>query len=250
MQANSIDDVVTILDGIIAECKEKADPIGYFPALYRAVTLRVKAGIAAGAFQDGPRMAAFDAAFANRYFAAYDAFRAGGTPSKCWQVAFTTAQSGRLTILQDVVVSLNAHINFDLGVAAADMFGPQLAGFYDDFNHINDILAAMTPPVEAVVTGFSPLLHVLAAIGGKPAIEAIGFSLLAARNDAWLHAMLLTASPALARPTAQRAIDDKAAFLGRVVGQPPWPVSSAIDVVRETESHDVRAVIDGLLTVV
>ncbi|HEU4538456.1 MAG TPA: DUF5995 family protein, partial [Polyangiaceae bacterium] len=168
MQANDIDEVVTILDGIIAECREQADPLGYFPALYRAVTLRVRAGTASGAFQDGPRMAAFDVAFANRYFAAYDAFRAGGTPSKCWQVAFTTTRSGRLIILQDLVVGINAHINFDLGVAAADMFGPQLAGFHADFNHINDILAVLTPQVEATVTRFSPLLHVLATIGGKP----------------------------------------------------------------------------------
>src|SRR5262249_42976851 len=76
MQAGSIDDVLRILDGIIADCRSRSDPLGYFPALYRAVTVRVKQGIANGAFDDGPRMAAFDAAFANRYFAAYDEFRA------------------------------------------------------------------------------------------------------------------------------------------------------------------------------
>jgi len=55
MQANGIDDVLRILDGIIADCKAKSDPLGYFPALYRQVTLTVKQGIASGYFDDGPR---------------------------------------------------------------------------------------------------------------------------------------------------------------------------------------------------
>ena len=70
MPATNIDDVLRILDGIIAGCKAKSDPLGYFPALYRQVTLTVKQGIASGYFDDGPRMDRFDALFASRYFAA------------------------------------------------------------------------------------------------------------------------------------------------------------------------------------
>src|SRR5437764_3352510 len=88
MQAQGIDDVLQILDGIIAGCKAKSDPLGYFPALYRQVTLTVKKGIDTGYFDDGPRMDGFDALFADRYFAAYDAFRSGGQPPQSWQVAF------------------------------------------------------------------------------------------------------------------------------------------------------------------
>src|SRR3954465_5355602 len=101
MQANGIDDVLRILDGIIADCKAKSDPLGYFPALYRQVTLTVKQGIASGFFHNGPRMDRFDATFANRYFAVYETWRSGGQPSKSWQVAFQGTQSGRLIILQD-----------------------------------------------------------------------------------------------------------------------------------------------------
>jgi Family of unknown function (DUF5995) len=41
MQANGIDDVLRVLDGIIADTRAKSDPLGYFPALYRQVTLTV-----------------------------------------------------------------------------------------------------------------------------------------------------------------------------------------------------------------
>ncbi len=250
MQANSIDEVVHILDGIIADCRARSDPLGYFPALYRAVTLRVKEGIATGSFDDGPRMGTFDTAFANRYFAAYDAFRPGVAPSQCWKVAFDGTLSGRLIILQDLLVGINAHINLDLGIIAAEMFaGPSLPAFHADFDKINAILGALLPQVEATVGRYSPLLHVLAAIGGKSATETLDFSMLAARDDAWLHATLLAALPPPAREFAEQALDDKAAFLGRVVAQPVWPVSAAVDVVRETESHDIPAVIAGLLAI-
>jgi hypothetical protein len=46
MQPNGIDDVLRILDGIIADARAKSDPLGYFPALYRQVTLTVKQGVA------------------------------------------------------------------------------------------------------------------------------------------------------------------------------------------------------------
>src|SRR6185312_479021 len=146
MQAQGINDVLTILDGIIADCKAKSDPLGYFPALYRQVTLKVKAGIAEGFFDNGPRMERFDALFANRYFAAYQAFRSGGQPSKSWQVAFQSTRSGQLIILQDLLMGINAHINLDLGVVTGETFqGQALASFHDDFNKINAILAGLLP---------------------------------------------------------------------------------------------------------
>jgi hypothetical protein len=250
MQATSIDEVVQVLEGIIADCQNRRDPLGYFPALYRAVTLRVKQGISNGTFGDGPQMDTFDTAFANRYFIAYEAFRAGTALSQCWAVAFDATRSGRLIILQDLLVGINAHINLDLGVVAGEMFrASSLPAFHADFDKINDILRALLPQVEAAVGRFSPLLHILAATGGRPATETLGFSLLAARDDAWLHATLIAALPSPARSLAERALDDKAAFLGRVVAQPVFPVSSAVEVVRETESHDVAAVIAGLLTI-
>ena len=60
MNANTIDDVLSLLPPIIADNKKRRDPLGYFPALYRQITLQVKEGIQSGAFDDGPRMSRFD----------------------------------------------------------------------------------------------------------------------------------------------------------------------------------------------
>lgn len=247
MQANDIDGVLTILDGLIAENKAASDPLGYFPALYRQVTLEVKQGIAQGFFANGPRMARFDALFANRYFAAYAAFRSGGQPTKSWQVAFDGTRSGQLIILQDLLVGINAHINLDLGVAAGETFqGAALEDFHGDFDKINQILAGLLPKVEMVVGQFSPLLGILAKIGGKDVIEVLDFSMNAARDDAWLHANLISVMPPAGRPLAIKALDDKVAFLGRVITKPSGLVARAVSLIRETESRDVPAIIDAL----
>jgi hypothetical protein len=251
MQANGVNDVLRILDGIIADCKAKSDPLGYFPALYRQVTLKVQQGIAQGFFDDGPRMDSFDSLFANRYFAAYDAFRAGGQPTKSWQVAFQGTQSGQLIILQDLLVGINAHINLDLGVVTGETFqGAALEGFHGDFNKINDILGTLLPLVEETVGEFSPLLGLLAKIGGKDAIEVLDFSMDAARDDAWFHAILLSLQPPVTWPLTVQALDSKVAFLGKLVAQPTGLVERAVELIRETESKNVPAIIDALSSIV
>lgn len=251
MQADGIDDVLRILDGIIADCKAKRDPLGYFPALYRQVTLKVKQGIDTGFFADGPRMDRFDGLFASRYFTAYDAFRSGGQPTRSWQVAFDATQSGQLIILQDLLVGINAHINLDLGVVAGETFqGPALESFHGDFNKINDILFGLIAPVEAVIGHFSPLLGLLEKIGGQDAVKVLDFSMDAARDDAWLHAVLISMQPPATWPLTVQALDKKVAFLGRLVASPAGLVAKAVDLIRETESQDVPAIIDALSSIV
>ncbi len=253
MPATNVDDVLKILDGIIADCKAKSDPLGYFPALYRQVTLTVKQGIASGYFDDGPRMDRFDALFANRYFAAYDTWRSGGQPSKSWQVAFGGMRSGQLIILQDLLVGINAHINLDLdlGVAAGETFqGAALQDFHGDFDKINQILSGLLPKVEATVGEFSPLLGLLAKIGGQDVIEALDFSMDAARDDSWLHAVLLSLQPPSAWPLTVKTIDAKVAFLGKLIVQPAGLAAQAVNLIRATESKDVPAIIDALDSIV
>lgn len=247
MQASNIDQVLAILDGIIADCTAKTDPLGYFPALYRQVTLQVKQGIAQGFFDNGPRLDTFDADFANRYFAAYAGYLAGTPISKCWQVAFDAMRSGKMVILQDLVVGINAHINLDLGVVTGESFqGPALQAFHGDFNKINQILAALIPPVEQVIGRFSPLIGLLERIGGKDAMGALNFSLDAARDDAWLHAELIAALPPAAWPAFVSHLDSKVTFLAKLVVVPGGLVGRALDLIRETESKDVSAIITAL----
>jgi len=93
--AGTIDDVLARLDGIVEKCLRDGSRLGYFAALYRSVTRRVRDSITAGRFEDGPRMERLDVIFANRYLDAVDRLWKGETPTRSWQLAFRAAKRRR-----------------------------------------------------------------------------------------------------------------------------------------------------------
>lgn len=247
MRAKTIDDVLTILAGIVADTKARRDPLGYFAALYRQVTLEVKAGIERGFFDDGKRLSRFDASFANAYFEAYEKFREGKQPSRAWRFAFDRTRSGRLIILQSLLLGINAHINLDLGVVTGKAFpGIELDGFHDDFNRINEILASLIPAARETVEQFSPLLEELTAIGGQDVAQVLEFSVDAARDEAWRAAELISLTPPEIDLLAIGTLDAKAKLLGRVVADHPEPLATVVRRIRRAESTDVAAIITAL----
>lgn len=247
MQANNVNDVLEMLDTIIADATAAGDRLGYFAALYRQVTLEVRKGIQQGFFDDGPRMDRLDATFANRYFAAHDAWKTGGEITRSWKVAFAAMENPASIILQDLLVGINAHINLDLGIAAAEVCpGADIQGLQGDFFKINQILANLVQPVERVIGRFSPLIGLLERVGGKDAAEVLNFSMTAARDDAWRHAVMLAHLPTAFWPMTIEALDGKVAFLGRLIANPVGIVDKAVDLIKMAESDDVPAIIDAL----
>jgi len=247
MKANTIDDVLAMLSAIVTDNIKRKDRLGYFPALYRQVTLKVKEGITRGDYDDGPRMSKFDAMFANAYFAAYTQYRNHQRPSRAWQFAFDRTVSGQQIVLQDLVLAINAHVNLDLGVVTGSTFAAsKLDGFRDDFNRINDALASIIPLARTAVEAFSPLLADLTEVGGPDVAEALEFSVIAARDDAWRTATIVSLMPSEVRPLVVTAVDGKAKLLGRVIADPPEPVGTVVRRIRRAESTDVVGIIKAL----
>jgi hypothetical protein len=247
LEAQDIDQVLAMLAGIVARARTANSPLGCFPALYRQVTLAVKEGIARGFFDDGARMERLDTVFANRYLAAYQTFLAGGQAASCWDLAFRATRSDRLIILQDLLVSINAHVNFDLGLAAAEICpGEAIASLHDDFDKINQLLGKLLPAAEAAIGRFSPLIGLLDQIGGRDETQVLDFSLDAARDDAWNHALILAHLPRSIWPPAVAALDAKVTFLGKLIAEPVGLAGKAVEMIRLTESLDRAAVIAAL----
>ena len=247
MRAKTIDDVLRILAVIVADTTAQRDPLGYFAALYRQVTLGVKAGMDRGLFDDTARMSRFDALFANEYFEAYEKFRANEATSRAWQFAFDRSLSGQPIILQNLLLSINAHINLDLGPVTGKAFAVDtLDDFQDDFNRINDILALVIPLAAEAVGRFSPLIGELSEIGGDDLTDVLEFSTVAARDEAWRAATLISLTPSPVRPLVVEGLDAKAKLLGRVVADPAEPVATVVRRIHRTESTDVAAIITAL----
>ena len=155
--AQSIDDVVRRLDAIVDRAIIERDRLGFFAVLYRTVTLAVRDGITAGQFDDGPRMERLDVAFANRYLRAFHEYKSGARPTRCWHVVFAAGSRSRVVILQHLLLGMNAHINLDLGIAAAEVCpGDGIAALEGDFNAINQVLSTLETGVEGEVCSLSP----------------------------------------------------------------------------------------------
>jgi hypothetical protein len=243
--ATSIDEVISRLGAIIDEAIVERDRLGYFAALYRTVTVAVKEGIAAGRFEDGARMKRLDVVFANRYLGAFHAHRSGGTATQSWRVAFAVARSRRAVIMQHLLLGMNAHINLDLAIAAADVCpGSSIAGLERDFNEINIILATLEGDVEQEVCALSPWIDRLDHVDPRAGRVIANFSIDRARACSWLAAQRLATLSGDARAAAIAAIDADVSLLGRLIARPVGIVLNAnLVLVRLRETSDPRRVL-------
>jgi hypothetical protein len=248
MSVTTVDEVIDQLGQIIDEARRAGDRIGFFAALYRHVTIEVRDGIAAGVFDDGPRMQRLDVTFATRYLDALDRFRHGGHPSGCWLLSFQAAVTRQPLILQHLLLGINAHINLDLGIAAAQTApGPQLPELQGDFNRINDILAGMIAQTRTDVEEVSPWIRLLDRVDPQAEDELIRFSLDRARINAWSVATRLSHLDLAQWPQEIDVLDGWATVLGNLVLHPPGlAYNAALAAIRARESNDVAKVIDVL----
>jgi hypothetical protein len=242
----TVEEVLAALDAVIDRAIYERSRLGYFAAIYRKVTLEVGEGIARGVFDDGDRMARFDVAFAERYLSALTTHQRGGTPTRSWAAALEASSQSRLLILQHLLVGINAHVNLDLGIAAAATApGRDLPGLRRDFDRINNILASLLAGIEHDLAGVSPWLGMLDRIGGRHDEEVIRFSIEVARTEAWRFATELAPLPPEHWPGPIRARDTRVAHIAARVVNPGW-LSSGLLVIRARESNDVRRNIRAL----
>jgi hypothetical protein len=189
MNATTIDDILTQLQQIIDESVRTGDHAGYFAALYYKVTSRVRDGINNGEFEDGARMEKLDVLFASRYLDAFTQWRKGQQPTASWQIAFESTKRSSVLVLQHLLLGMNAHINLDLGIAAAEIAGQYpLENIHKDFNAINTIISSLTYEVLNELTQVSPLLSLLGLHAGNNDSILIQFSIDNARDGAWCFA--------------------------------------------------------------
>ena len=244
----TIDEVIDRLDELIGWAAAEKSRLGYFAALYRGVTVKVREGVATGAFEDGPRMERFDVIFANRYLDAVRVYREGNNPSRSWLFAFESAKGVRPVVLQHLLLGINAHINLDLGVAAAEVSKDgELKDLRRDFRTINEILSERVIEVQAQINRISPLIPLLRRIDPTADRAAINFSIERAREQAWTVAELLSYVPASSWTSRVDVLDRTTTSLARLVRNPPgWILNAGLGLIKIFESHRVAHVIEVL----
>ncbi len=244
MLPKTIDEVLSALDLIIEKECTNNSCMAYFPILYRKVTARIKEGILKNEFENNQRMEKLDVLFANRYIDAYECLGNNKPFTKSWKNAFDAAKTGKLLIMQHLLLGINAHINLDLGIAVSETVGDEgeLMDFENDFNKINTILASMIANVEAKIISVSPLFGLLDKFGKGREDKIVSFSINVARDGAWLFANEYHFSPKKleclqTRDTAIGLLAEK------LITQKSWLLKYLVKTIYFFEKKDVSQIV-------
>jgi hypothetical protein len=247
MRADDIDGVIDNLTDIVNGAVRDGDRIGYFASLYRQVTVAIRDAIRVNEFDDGERMSRFDAAFGNRYFDALDAWRRDQKGPRCWREAFRLLEETDTIIVQHLLLGVNAHINLDLAVAAAQTSpGDSIQNLERDFFLVNDILVSVLAQIQDALDDVSPFMSLLDEFGGRTDERILDFNIRTARREAWQNALLLAHQPEAQRAGTIERLDTRATLLAVLLARPGRLIRPVVELIQARESPDVREVISRL----
>tara|TARA_R110000868_G_scaffold34421_1_gene124347 strand:- start:50000 stop:50755 length:756 start_codon:yes stop_codon:yes gene_type:complete len=243
----TIKEVLVALDTIIADCIATNSRLGLFAYLYRRTTAEVLKEVELGNFENNEQLQHMDVAFANLYLEAYKDFKLSKKVSKSWEFAFEKAEEP-LTILQHIMMGINAHINLDLAIAtSALMKGKNIIDIEKDFNKVNEILFNITNEMQDRLSRVSPLLFLLDLLGKNTDEKVIDFSMRKARQQAWNSTNLLWALDESQQPEAITKIDFLVLELAKIIKDPKSKIIEyLLKAIGKFEEKNVGEIISRL----
>jgi hypothetical protein len=246
----TIDAVVSALDSVIEWSIAASSRLGYFAAMYKRITIAVRTAVNDGAFQDGPRMERFDAAFAGRYFDALNGYFHPSQfprPTRSWQRTFDAADRPDPIILQHILAGVNAHIDLDLGITVQNIApATRLPQLHDDYNTINAVLASQVNGLINDIDQLSPELAELYQVLANNEIFLINQTVRAMRDSAWRFAIVLAVVPGFTRPLTIWARDRQVAGQADLIYHPPGIIGVIEATVREIAEEESRDVVRNI----
>lgn len=241
-EAKTIDDVVRSFDQVIDWAIRAESTVGYFAILYKRSTVAVHEALKKGKFTNPQRMQKFDVVFAQRYFDALNAyFMPDVYPGLTlpWEVAFVGHEDGKTTIIQQMLTGLNAHICFDLGLAAVEVAANDLEAMKHDFDYINELVALQVPGMLRKLIEISPdVVWLRRALPAET--DVIKGVLTRFRDGSWLFAIHLAMFP---DTTKEKIVNHQAwtAALGAWYLEPPkrTPFHILIWFIKRRENRNI-----------
>lgn len=196
------------LEGLLAAFRAREDRRAAFLSIYAEMTGGVAQRLHEDGFDDTDWVGRYLVAFANLYREAVHAYERDDLAALAdpWQLAFDAADAGDSLVIQDVLLGINAHINYDLSLAVHD------AGVrtdrdrkYRDHSRVTDVIAAIIDDAQDhLVDEFGA--HGLGTIDDSLGRLDERFSILTidqCRDSAWRTAVALDSRFAARRGLAR-----------------------------------------------
>lgn len=225
------------LAGSASVFRASDDRRAIFPDMYGVITRNVRdalLGLRAPDFHEKAWLSRLTGFFAERYFDALS-LRMDGQPavSGAWHVAFDRAADRSVYPLQDALLGINAHINYDLAQGLRDnivlhgTFRDERAmrGYRHDHDAVNEILYASMPEIFRLLAERYDC-PVSQGIVANPAVQARASQaflhvLALWRNRVWDELLMLLHNP---QPERRRRIlaatNQRSTLMARAIAGP------------------------------
>jgi hypothetical protein len=239
--AKNLAGIVTNFEEVVTWAIAAASGVGYFATIYKRATIAIRTAIKNGEFDDPEAMTRFTMTFAQRYFDAFNGFYHPcdyARPTHVWQWAFIGLGYDEPIVFQHLLTAVNAHINLDLGVSAAQVGAGAMDALHDDFNMVNAILASQVQGVLDALAEVSPRTKTIRDILPGDEVDEINALLIVFRDMAWKFATTLADSPDQFTEFVDVQIS-RACVLGTCYLYPPHQIRGVVDWIADDESRDV-----------
>ena len=148
-----------------------------------------------------------------------------------------------------MLIGINAHINLDLGIAAAEVSkNGNINHLENDFNKINQILSSLVNEVQNDLSKMWPTLEKILQKTKKADDFFVDFSMELARNGAWKFAKTLAGTPIESIDKLINDRDIKVAKKAGLVTNPGFLVSVLFKIIKLGERGTIKERIIDLAT--
>ena len=197
--------VIQRMQSLVQQWEAAADRRSVFLSCYMLMTGNMLAAIQAGEFDDAGWVNRMLHRFADYYFDALAVYEqdSPATPA-VWRLTFDAARRPGTHVLQNLLLGVNAHINYDLVLTLVDVLEREWARLspeqrqrrYTDHCHVNHVIGQTVDRVQdTVVERLAPALDIVDKLLG-PLDEWLASRLISHwRDQVWQHAVLLIETP-------------------------------------------------------
>ena len=150
-----------------------------------------------GAFTNPGWVSTIDCHFAQRYFSAEDSWLGDGICPWPWRIAFQSARQKRTFVFQDMLLGMNAHINYDLpysldATIPDGVTNEELAAYWRDNEQLNRTLVSIVNDIqEEIADDYDPGLDVVDLLMGQGDEQGGSRMIRIWRARSWAHFLLL-----------------------------------------------------------
>ena len=210
VQQSMVDRMQDRIDG----WERTGDARAVFLGCYALMTRNMLAAASSSEFIDAAWVSHLLHHFAGYYFDALDMYEVGDehTP-EVWRCAHDAAQRTSPPTLSLLLLGVNAHINYDLVLAVADLLEPEWSSLsderrrarYDDYCRVNDIIGRTIDSVQDdVIEKRDPIMALVDTIFGPVDEWLVSRGITEWREAVWEHAIRRVEAAGEARREALR----------------------------------------------